>query len=88
MDPAGRPADFVIPAGSRSRSLTRTWSASEWCRPPRIPRSLLPGVPGLTRLTGGVAVGIDGIRQGSSNPPVILPADVRDYLHALDQTRT
>jgi uncharacterized linocin/CFP29 family protein len=28
---------------------------------------------------GYPAAGIDGIRQGSSNPPVSLPADVREY---------
>jgi uncharacterized linocin/CFP29 family protein len=34
---------------------------------------------------GYAAAGIDGIRQGSSNPPVILPADVREYPAALAQ---
>ncbi len=29
--------------------------------------------------------GIGGIRQGSSNPPVILPADVKDYPAAISQ---
>jgi uncharacterized linocin/CFP29 family protein len=29
--------------------------------------------------------GIDGIRQGSSNPPVILPTDVREYPAAIAQ---
>ena len=28
---------------------------------------------------GYAAAGIEGIRQGSSNPPVILPADAKDY---------
>jgi uncharacterized linocin/CFP29 family protein len=34
---------------------------------------------------GYVAAGIDGIRQGSSNPPVVLPADVKDYPAAIAQ---
>jgi len=29
--------------------------------------------------------GIEGIRQGSSNPPITLPADVRDYPDAIAQ---
>jgi uncharacterized linocin/CFP29 family protein len=40
---------------------------------------------------GYAAAGIEGIRQGTSNPPVILPADVREYpvaiAHALSQLR-
>jgi uncharacterized linocin/CFP29 family protein len=31
------------------------------------------------------AAGVDGIRQGSSNPPVILPTDVRQYPAAIAQ---
>ncbi len=31
------------------------------------------------------AAGIEGIRQGSSNPPVILPADIREYPVAIAQ---
>jgi uncharacterized linocin/CFP29 family protein len=34
---------------------------------------------------GYPAAGIEGIRQGSSNPPVILPADVKEYPAALAQ---
>jgi uncharacterized linocin/CFP29 family protein len=34
---------------------------------------------------GYPAASIEGIRQGSSNPPVILPADVREYPAALAQ---
>jgi uncharacterized linocin/CFP29 family protein len=34
---------------------------------------------------GYQAASIEGIRQGSSNPPVILPADVREYPAALAQ---
>jgi uncharacterized linocin/CFP29 family protein len=34
---------------------------------------------------GYPAADIDGIRQGSSNPPVILPADVKDYPAAIAQ---
>jgi uncharacterized linocin/CFP29 family protein len=34
---------------------------------------------------GYAAAGIDGIRHASSNPPVILPADVKDYPAALAQ---
>jgi len=40
---------------------------------------------------GYAAAGIDGIRQGSSNPPVALPGDVTEYpmafAHALSQLR-
>ena len=32
---------------------------------------------------GYAAAGIDGIRQGASNPPVIWPADVREYPGAI-----
>jgi uncharacterized linocin/CFP29 family protein len=31
------------------------------------------------------AAGIEGIRQGTSNPPMTLPADVRDYPEAIAQ---
>jgi uncharacterized linocin/CFP29 family protein len=34
---------------------------------------------------GYPAASVEGIRQGSSNPPVILPADVREYPAALAQ---
>jgi len=34
---------------------------------------------------GYPAAGIDGIRQGSSNPPVILPTDVKGYPAAIAQ---
>jgi uncharacterized linocin/CFP29 family protein len=34
---------------------------------------------------GYQAAGIDGIRQGSSNPPVILPTDVKGYPAAIAQ---
>jgi uncharacterized linocin/CFP29 family protein len=34
---------------------------------------------------GYPAADIEGIRQGSSNPPVILPADVKDYPAAIAQ---
>jgi uncharacterized linocin/CFP29 family protein len=34
---------------------------------------------------GYPAASIEGIRQGSSNPPVILPADVKDYPAAVSQ---
>jgi uncharacterized linocin/CFP29 family protein len=34
---------------------------------------------------GYAAAGIDGIRQGSSNPPVILPTDVKGYPAAIAQ---
>jgi uncharacterized linocin/CFP29 family protein len=34
---------------------------------------------------GYPAAGIDGIRQGSSNPPVILPADIKAYPAAIAQ---
>jgi uncharacterized linocin/CFP29 family protein len=34
---------------------------------------------------GYAAAGIEGIRQGSSNPPVILPADAKDYPAAIAQ---
>jgi uncharacterized linocin/CFP29 family protein len=34
---------------------------------------------------GYSAAGIDGIRQGSSNPPVILPTDVKGYPAAIAQ---
>ena len=34
---------------------------------------------------GYAAAGIDGIRQGSSNPPVTLPADVTEYPTAIAQ---
>jgi len=34
---------------------------------------------------GYPSAGIEGIRQGSSNPPVILPADVREYPAAIAQ---
>jgi uncharacterized linocin/CFP29 family protein len=34
---------------------------------------------------GYPAAGIDGIRQGSSNPPVILPGDVKGYPAAIAQ---
>ena len=34
---------------------------------------------------GYPAAGINGIRQGSSNPPVILPADVKEYPGAIAQ---
>jgi uncharacterized linocin/CFP29 family protein len=34
---------------------------------------------------GYPAAGIDGIRQGSSNPPVILPTGVKDYPAAIAQ---
>jgi len=37
---------------------------------------------------GYAAAGIEGIRQGSSNPPMILPADVRDYPAAIAQALT
>ena len=38
-----------------------------------------------TIFEGYPAAGIEGIRQGSSNPPVILPADVKDYPAAIAQ---
>src|SRR5437879_1903720 len=34
---------------------------------------------------GYAAAGIGGIRQGTSNPVMTLPADVRDYPHAIAQ---
>jgi uncharacterized linocin/CFP29 family protein len=34
---------------------------------------------------GYAAASIEGLRQGSSNPPVILPADVREYPAAIAQ---
>jgi uncharacterized linocin/CFP29 family protein len=40
---------------------------------------------------GYAAAGIEGIRQGASNPPITLPADVRNYpdaiAHALSELR-
>ena len=38
-----------------------------------------------TIFEGYPAAGIEGIRQESSNPPVILPADVKDYPAAIAQ---
>ncbi len=38
-----------------------------------------------TIVEGYPAAGIEGIRQGSSNPPVVLPADVKDYPAAIAQ---
>jgi uncharacterized linocin/CFP29 family protein len=38
-----------------------------------------------TIFEGYPPAGIEGIRQGSSNPPVVLPADVREYPAAIAQ---
>ena len=65
-----------------------TWSAAPTIPTgsrPRMPRKMMAFAEDRAIFEGYAAAGIGGIRQGTSNPIVTLPADVRDYPDAIAQ---